>query len=86
MSFQREDVTETERWEAEKCGDLPEITEVQRLVLKPGDRLIVRSPERLTMATAARVNERVRAILRLPDDVAVLVLPDGMSLEVVGES
>jgi len=63
-------------------SELPEITDVQRLTLKPGDRIVVRSPERLSPATAELVLERVRTILRLPDDVPVLLLADGMSLEV----
>ncbi len=62
--------------------NLPEITEVQRLALKPGDSLIVRVPVQLDMATADYVTHKVRAVLRLPDDFPVLVLPDGMSLEV----
>jgi hypothetical protein len=61
---------------------LPEITEVQRLTLKPGDRLIVRSPDLMSHEMAALVAGRVRRVLRLPDDVPVLVLPEGMSLEV----
>ncbi len=62
---------------------LPEISEVQRLTLKPGDRIIVRTPQRLDMNTADYVERSVRARLQLPDDVPVLLLPDGMSLDVV---
>jgi hypothetical protein len=62
---------------------LPEISDVQRLRLEPGDSLVVRCPDRLDMATAAEVKERVRVILRLADDVPVLVLPDGMCVEVL---
>lgn len=61
-----------------------EITDVQRLALKPGDRIIVRVPQRLDDSQAAYVAERVRAILRLPDDVPLVVLPGGMTLEVAG--
>jgi hypothetical protein len=64
---------------------LPEITEVQRLTLKPGDRLIVRSPDRISNEVAALVAIRVRRVLRLPDDVPVLVLPEDMTLEVAGD-
>jgi hypothetical protein len=63
-------------------SELPEITEVQRLTLRPGDRIIVRTPERLDMATAERVHHRVLAVLQLPDDFPLLVLPEGMTLEV----
>lgn len=61
---------------------IPEITEVQRLELKPGDRIIVRTPARLTDEQAAYLKERMRTILRLPDELLILVLPEGMSLEV----
>ncbi len=60
-------------------GGLPEITEVQRLTLKPGDRIIVRVPARIDEATADRIKDRLRALL---GDVQVLVLDSGMSLEV----
>lgn len=60
-----------------------EIGDVQRLVLKPGDRIIVRIPFRLDRAASADVEHQVRARLDLPDEVPVLVLPEGMSLEVV---
>jgi hypothetical protein len=61
-------------------SELPEITEVQRITLKPGDRLAVRSASRLTPDTARRIKEVVEATW---PGVPVLVLDDGMSLEVV---
>jgi len=63
--------------------DLPEITEVQRLTLKPGDRLVVRTDEKLSDQTADRLRERLHAWLGLPDDVRVLILDRGVSIEVV---
>ncbi len=63
--------------------ELPEITEVQRLVLKPGDRLVIRADEVLSAATAARLTEMARERLNLDADVPVFVLGQGMSLEVV---
>jgi len=60
-----------------------EITDVQRLTVKSGDRLIVRVPVKLDAATAARMLEVVRARLDLPDDVLVVILDGGMSVEVV---
>lgn len=63
--------------------DLPEITEVQRLTLKPGDRLIVRTDGKLRAAQAADMLERFRARLGVPDDVQVVILDNGMSAEVV---
>jgi hypothetical protein len=62
---------------------IPEIAEVQRLTLKPGDRLIVRTDAKLSAQTAANLLERVRARLGIPDDVHVVVLDSGMSVEVV---
>lgn len=82
MSPRREDPAETARWEA---GKLPEVTDIQRLTIRLGDRVIVRCPERLSNEQADVVVARVRAVLRLPDDISVLVLPEGMSLEVAGE-
>lgn len=60
-----------------------EITDVQRLTLKPGDRLIVRTAARLDAATADRVLEIIRARLGVPDDAYVVILDSGMSVEVV---
>ena len=64
-------------------SELPEITEVQRLTLKPGDRLVIRSDEVLSAETAARLTEIARARLGLDADVPVFVLGQGMILEVV---
>jgi len=64
-------------------ADLPEITDVQRLALKPGDRLIIRTDEKLRADTAAYLLEAVRYRLALPDDVHAVVLDSGMSIEVV---
>lgn len=66
--------------------ELPEVTEVQRLRLEPGDSLVVHVDDRnrhLTMANAADLQGRVRAVLGLASDFPVLVLPHDMSLEVV---
>lgn len=65
---------------------LPEITEVQRLRLEPGDKLVVRadmSHLKMTQYDAEMIQRQVRAVLHLPDDFPVLVLPAGMSVEVV---
>ena len=59
--------------------NLPEITDVQRLAVMPGDGLIVRVPVRVDMATANRIKERVRQVF---GDVPVYVLDMGMSIEV----
>jgi hypothetical protein len=63
--------------------NLPEITEVQRLTIKPGDRLVIRADQVLTAESASRLTQMARARLQLPEDVPVFVLGLGMSLEVV---
>jgi hypothetical protein len=63
--------------------NLPEITAVERLTLKPGDRLILRTDEKLTAEQFYQLREIVRANLDIPDDVPLLILPRGMSVEVV---
>jgi hypothetical protein len=63
--------------------DLPEITDVRRLAIRPGDRLVITSPEWLSRQDIAETSARVRAALQLPDDVPVVVLGSGMTLEVV---
>jgi len=60
-----------------------EITEVQRLTVKPGDRLIVRVPGRLRADEAVRLREMLRFRLGIPDDVPFAILDSGMSVEVV---
>ncbi len=61
-------------------SDLPEITEVERITLKPGDRLAVRVAGRLTPQQADMIKERVTALW---PGVPVLILDGGTSLEVV---
>lgn len=61
-------------------SELPEITEVQRLTLKPGDRIIVHVQGHVNAQMAHLVKERVRTELRLSADVGVLVLDEGMNL------
>ncbi|HET9969444.1 MAG TPA: hypothetical protein VFQ68_14510 [Streptosporangiaceae bacterium] len=61
---------------------LPEITEVRRLTVKPGDRLIIRTDAKLSAASAAALIGQFRSRLGLPDDVRVVILDCGMSAEV----
>jgi len=60
-----------------------EITDVQRLTLKPGDRIVVRVPEKIDDAMGARLYEAIRARLDIPGDVPLVILDGGMSMEVV---
>jgi hypothetical protein len=61
-------------------SELPEITEVQRVTLKPGDRLAIRVAGRITPDQAAMIKERVTAAW---PGVPVIVLDDSVDLEVV---
>jgi hypothetical protein len=61
-------------------GGLPEITEVQRVTLKPGDRLAVRVAGRITPQQADMIRQRVMATW---PGVPVLILDDSASLEVI---
>jgi hypothetical protein len=63
---------------------LPEITEVERLTLKPGDFLIVHVGRRPDPRTAAMVREQVQAAIRR-DDVKILVLDPDMTVKVAGK-
>jgi hypothetical protein len=63
--------------------NLPEITEVQRLTLKPGDRIVIRADQVLTNQQAHELTQMARVRLRLPEDAPLFVLGKGMSLEVV---
>lgn len=63
--------------------ELPEITDVERLTLRPGDSLAIRFPGMISEQQAERVIARVRAALRLDGSVPVLVLPAGASAQVI---
>ncbi len=63
-------------------NDLPEITEVQRLTLRPGDSLVLRVPQNLSPDVADRLKERLRETLGLDLSTKIVVLDSGMSLEV----
>jgi hypothetical protein len=59
--------------------DLPEIAEVKRLTVRPGDKLVVRLVRRPDEHEAHEIRERVQAILGAP----VLVLGPDADLEVI---
>jgi hypothetical protein len=64
--------------------DLPEITAVQRLEIRPGDRIVVTAGQLdLHPEEAYEIQEAVRRVLGT--DVPVLVLPMDWRLEVVSE-
>jgi hypothetical protein len=64
--------------------ELPEVTEIQRWEIRPGDKLILRTDRQVVdQEQAAMLQERVRAILHLPPDVDVLILGPEWRAEVV---
>ena len=67
----------------EETLKIPEITEVARLEIRPGDRLIVRADTSMTPSQADYVKQRLREYLHLPDDFPIAVLDNRMDLQVV---
>ena len=64
---------------------LPEITEIKRLEIRPGDRLILRtSGYEVGQEEAAEIRHRVRATLGLPAEMPILVLGSNWDAEVLG--
>ena len=63
---------------------LPEVTDVQRLTLRPGDAIVLRVPSRISAQIADVLKERVRAKLGLGPDVPILILDGDISIEVAG--
>lgn len=57
-----------------------EITEVQRLTFRPGDIMVIRTPEVLSAEKADMISGRAQAWIG--DGIKVMVLSEGMSLEV----
>jgi hypothetical protein len=64
-------------------ADLPEITAVERLTLRPGDALVIRFPGPIDPRQFDRITEAVRVRLKLDDAIPVLVLDSGVSVEVI---
>jgi hypothetical protein len=60
--------------------DLPDITEIQRLTLRPGDRIVVHADADLSLQAADMIKEKVRRGLSLGPDVNILVVGRGMSI------
>jgi hypothetical protein len=58
-----------------------DIEDIRRLVVNPGEMLVVRVPRGTTAEGAAQVKDRVKAVL--PDGVRVLVAPVDVDFEVV---
>lgn len=63
--------------------DLPEITEVKRLEIRPGDRLVVRLDREPDDAEFDHLCGRLRALL---GDVPVVILGPDADLEVIGQA
>lgn len=60
--------------------NLPEITEVKRLTVHPGDRVIVRCVRDPNMHEAHEIKQKVEAVLGVP----VLVHGPSVDIEVIG--
>lgn len=62
---------------------LPEVQEVRRWQIQPGDRLIIRTDAfELTPEIAAELQVRVREVLRIPDEVPIAILARNWDVEV----
>ncbi len=65
-------------------SDLPEITAIEFHKYEPGDMFIIHVDEfTIGMEEAQEIQERFRAVTKLPDDVPIVVFNDGMRIEVV---
>lgn len=64
-------------------AELPEVTAVKVLTVKPGDRIVVLVDRDLDTATGNAIGEQVSRILQVTSPV--LVLPRGFDVEVVRE-
>lgn len=62
---------------------LPDVTDAQRLALRPGDRLVIRVADRLSRADASALMSAVRAWAG--PDVPILILHNGTVLDVVSD-
>ena len=62
--------------------DLPEVASAARLSLRPGDRLVLSVAQRLSDYEFESLNEQVKT-WGLPDGVKIIILEQGMSLEVL---
>lgn len=62
---------------------LEQITEVQRLTLRPGDSLVVRMRGPVNPDLADMVKVRIRIALGLDDSTRIVMLPDDMRIEVL---
>jgi hypothetical protein len=64
---------------------IPEITEISRVTVKSGDRIIVRVCADLTEDQARVLKDRIVRGLRLPDSVHLIIVPDSIEFQVVAE-
>jgi hypothetical protein len=61
---------------------LPDVTEIRRWALQPGDRLIVSTSREISQQDTARIKQLVIAALALPAGFPVLVTGPGVNVEV----
>lgn len=64
-------------------NEIPPITEVKRLRLRPGDILVVRVEQALIPSDVQKLKTLMRRHLNLAEDFPVLILGGGTDIEVV---
>lgn len=66
-------------------GELPEITSIQRLTLRPGDSLVIHlgGNRPITEQSAHEATDRIRAALRLDASIPIVVFPADGGIEVM---
>lgn len=62
--------------------ELPDITEVQRVAYKPGDRFILRVSEPVGRDEATEITAQFRRLMDLPAGVPVIVVPAWIEVSV----
>lgn len=61
---------------------LPDVTEVQRMTYKPGDRFILRVSVTVGNREADDITAQFRRVMRLPPEVPVIVVPEWLEVSV----
>jgi hypothetical protein len=62
-----------------------DVTRVELLELKPGDRLIIHTPRILSDQETYELAERFRVYANIPKDIPIIPLPPGFALERIRE-
>jgi len=62
--------------------EIPHVESVERLSLRPGDRIVLTSASRLDDEQFAELSQHIKS-WGLPEDVKVIILEAGLSLQVL---